>query len=692
MAKRSFEDDDGVLEQDQMDTGDFLNHSSRQFAPSKRANRIVTLTVPFTEGRFYHRNNELSRGAHSIVYRLLNEEETMTFAGKRLLINGNKVLKQKIIDEIEMYKLICKRKHPNIIQMNEYFQLPNHQLYMVLDYANNGTLQSILQYRGKLTELETKTLILQICGGVYWLHHNHIIHGDLKLGNVLIHHVNFTDKTLSYDMVKICDFGHSFINNGDRNYRDHESEIMGTPYYLAPEIICRYRGINKCGKTIPMISYPIDIWSIGVIFFTLLYGVNPFIANKDELHSLSMTDLMTRITSNIIKLPSDNNGDELTSQGKDLLIKLLRQHPLKRITLLEIVNHKWIKDGFMKDVNLLDPHDLSNLNDNSTSLSQYIDALKSYGFGKLLFNKSSQYNETISNQLTNLERNVKKQKKRFLSLYGHKYDHLYPTIFKNTVSKDIPKKIIINELQLTLRNIYEIESNQHKLMNNNSDTITHPLVVTRHRINKTLPGEETFIYQLNNGQFGCILESGHQILLDDIKSTFWYIIPDEKLGWVSKCFTQDIDTQKIPVGLSERLQYINDFKLDMDLGTEANVSIENWSNNLPGFQEEMNTRHNDTFIRQSIIFDVKGKDNIMMYILSDGSYQFDFKNERFTIILQDMGHTFTICNSYGKTYSDKYHTLLWGGNNSDSDISLKNIVLDKMPLIKSLLARQITTA
>lgn len=683
MVKRSLEEEDIDLENEE------TRASSRTFAVSKRANKFIKLKVPYSNGRYYHRNNELSRGAHSIVYRLFNEEETSMFAGKRLITNGNKSLKLQVRDELEMYKLICKKKHPNIIQLNESFQLSNHNLYMVLEYANNGTLQDVLQYRRTLPELETKSLILQMCGGVYWLHSNRIIHGDLKLGNVLIHNIN-SKKDGKYDMVKICDFGHSFINDGSKNYIDQESDIMGTPYYLAPEIIYRYRGINVSGKTIPLISFPIDIWSIGVILFTMLFGCNPFITNEDELHNLSMIDLMSRITSNTIKLPS-NLANQLTPSSKNLLSKILRQHPLKRITLLEIISHEWFKSGFVKDVELLNPNataSLENLNYKS-GLEDYITALKQYGFSSLLSKPNKSQDFTVL--LENLNHNAKKAKKKLLLQFQHKHAHIDPVIETNIISQDATKRIIIDELQVTLRNMHEIEFKRRNTSYSVASLTPVPIFITQSNILTTQIDNEnegkTFMYQLSNGQLGFLFNGNHSMLLNDNKSLFWYIIPDEKSGWISKSFPQDIEGEKVPAELIGRLQLANDYKLDMELNNTSSENEALWYPN--GANQPYKDIYGDTFLRRYALLGEKNHNNTNMelYFLSDGSYQFNFKKDQITILLQDLGHQITILDSHGRIFTDSYYNIFWGENQSDSS-DLKSMLIDKSPIVKEILKRQ----
>ncbi|CAH1102322.1 unnamed protein product [Psylliodes chrysocephalus] len=110
-----------------------------------------------------------------------------------------------------------------------------------------------------LTEPETRFYMKQIISGVHYLHHNRIIHRDLKLGNL------FLNDDL---IVKIGDFGLSakIEYEGERR-----KTLCGTPNYVAPEILT-----NK-GH-----SFEVDIWSLGCIMYALLIGKSPFEASSLE--------------------------------------------------------------------------------------------------------------------------------------------------------------------------------------------------------------------------------------------------------------------------------------------------------------------------------------------------------------------------------------------------------------------------
>jgi serine/threonine protein kinase len=112
-----------------------------------------------------------------------------------------------------------------------------------------------LKKKGRLCEAESKPFLLQLLSAVEYLHMNHVIHRDLKLGNLFLK---------SNLQVKLGDFGLATLVYGEN---DRKRTICGTPNYIAPEILI---GGEK-GH-----SYEVDIWSFGVIMYTLLIGKPPF--------------------------------------------------------------------------------------------------------------------------------------------------------------------------------------------------------------------------------------------------------------------------------------------------------------------------------------------------------------------------------------------------------------------------------
>eukprot|EP00483_Globobulimina_turgida_P007251 UN07265 len=153
--------------------------------------------------------------------------------------------------------------------------------------------------------------MLQILIAIKYLHSRFIIHRDLKLGNILL------DKDLN---IKICDFGLAAKLEFDS---ERKTTICGTPNYTAPEILNQRK--SGAGH-----SYEVDIWSIGVIMFTLLTGKPPF-------ETRNIKETYRRIKK--IKYDFPINSEKYISlNAKNLISKIFTKEPTKRPNLLQIRN------------------------------------------------------------------------------------------------------------------------------------------------------------------------------------------------------------------------------------------------------------------------------------------------------------------------------------------------------------------
>jgi polo-like kinase 1 len=160
----------------------------------------------------------------------------------------------------------------------------------------------LMKKRKRLTEVEARYFMHQIFSAIQYLHKNHIIHRDLKLGNLF----------LSEKMeIKTGDFGLATVVTFDG---ERKRTICGTPNYLAPEIL------KNLGH-----SYEVDIWSCGVILYTMLVGTPPF-----ETSDVKTT--YKRIKSNLYKFPS---SIAMSDTAKNFIKKMLNPEPSKRPTVRE---------------------------------------------------------------------------------------------------------------------------------------------------------------------------------------------------------------------------------------------------------------------------------------------------------------------------------------------------------------------
>jgi 5'-AMP-activated protein kinase catalytic alpha subunit len=214
--------------------------------------------------------------------------------------------KKRIEKEINILK---KLRHNNIIQQFCIIETSN-TIYIVTEYCSGGELFDYIISKKKLQENEACKIFQQIIAGVEYLHKIEIVHRDLKPENLLFDH--------NKD-IKIADFGLSNYYPKDKFL----STPCGSPCYAAPEMV---RGFKYHGSGV-------DIWSCGIVLFTMVCGYLPF---EDE----NQEKLFIKIAKGNFSIPS-----YISPQCKDLLKNILNTDPTKRLTFDKIKDHVWFKMG-----------------------------------------------------------------------------------------------------------------------------------------------------------------------------------------------------------------------------------------------------------------------------------------------------------------------------------------------------------
>jgi polo-like kinase 1 len=259
----------------------------------------------------YARGKLLGKGGFAKCFEVTNLENKRVIAAK--IIQKSSLTKtrarQKLISEIKIHKSLHQ---VNIVSFEHVFE-DQENVYILLELCTNQTLNELLKRRKRLTELEVQCYLVQIIGALKYLHNARVIHRDLKLGNLF----------LSEKMeIKIGDFGLATKLEFDG---EKKRTICGTPNYIAPEILD-----GKIGH-----SYEVDVWSLGVIIYTLLVGKPPF----------ETPDV--KATYKKIKMCSYSFPDHvpLSDPAKALITKILNLEPSKRPTLDEIMQHPFLNHG-----------------------------------------------------------------------------------------------------------------------------------------------------------------------------------------------------------------------------------------------------------------------------------------------------------------------------------------------------------
>lgn len=284
--------------------------STRQHKPRERTGSVVVHDR--RGGHSYTKGKLLGKGGFAKCYELNDVETHRLYAGKivekRTLAKYR--AKEKLTTEIKIHNSLS---HDNIVGFHRFFEDPDC-VYILLEVCESQTMMELHKRRRTLTEPETRFYLKQIVEGTMYMHARKVIHRDLKLGNL------FLDKDLK---VKIGDFG---LATTVEYEGERKKTLCGTPNYIAPEILDR-----KCGGH----SYEVDVWSIGCIMYTLLFGRPPF-----ETSSIDST--YRRIRNNEYHMSSSAN---VTEPARDLIRWMLAAKPADRPTMEQIIGHSFFS-GF----------------------------------------------------------------------------------------------------------------------------------------------------------------------------------------------------------------------------------------------------------------------------------------------------------------------------------------------------------
>ena len=252
---------------------------------------------------------QLGSGSFGRVFLVSHNETNKLFALKvidkrKLLMSYGKL--DIIYNEINIHS---KLEHENIIKLYN-FNEDNENINIIMEYAPNGNLYDLItKEKTGFNEYKAFEYFIQVVNAVYYLHNNNIIHRDIKPENILIGEDN---------KIKLCDFGWA-----KELTLENRSTFCGTVEYMAPEIV----GSENY-------DYGVDIWSLGILLYELLYGHSPFKANNTK-------NVILNIKSH--ELTYDDTNKTVSKSCKDLIQKLLNNNPQKRYKIKDILEHPFVK-------------------------------------------------------------------------------------------------------------------------------------------------------------------------------------------------------------------------------------------------------------------------------------------------------------------------------------------------------------
>jgi calcium-dependent protein kinase len=294
-------------------------HRPNPYSESPAPIRVLKDFIPLGHHRTritdkYILGRELGRGEFGITYLCTDRETRETLACKS--ISKKKLRTAVDIEDVRREVQIMSNipDHPNIVRLKASYE-DNEAVHLVMELCEGGELFDRIVARGHYSERAAAAVVRTVAEVVRMCHENGVMHRDLKPENFL-----FANKKENSPL-KAIDFGLSvFFKPGERF-----SEIVGSPYYMAPEVLKRNYGPE------------VDIWSAGVILYILLSGVPPFWAETEQGVALA-------ILRGVIDFKREP-WPQISDSAKSLVRQMLEPNPKKRLTAQQVLEHPWIQNA-----------------------------------------------------------------------------------------------------------------------------------------------------------------------------------------------------------------------------------------------------------------------------------------------------------------------------------------------------------
>ncbi|CAI5745565.1 unnamed protein product [Peronospora destructor] len=274
-------------------TNETSSSSSSSSSSSKKTWKLNDFDIgkPLGKGKFG--NVYLAREKQSkyvVALKVLNKQQLMKSS-----------MEHQLRREIEIQSHL---RHKSILRLYGYFY-DSKRVYLIIEYAPQGELYKKLTRAGRFSEKQSALYIQEMARALMYMHSKHVIHRDIKPENLL---VGFNGE------LKIADFGWSVHAPSSRR-----TTLCGTLDYLPPEMI-----ENKPHDE------NVDVWTLGVLMYEFLTGAPPFETENTK-------ETYRRIAHVDLKFPS-----YMSSDARDLLVKILRHDPQQRMPLERVLEHPWI--------------------------------------------------------------------------------------------------------------------------------------------------------------------------------------------------------------------------------------------------------------------------------------------------------------------------------------------------------------
>eukprot|EP00585_Thalassiosira_rotula_P004822 CAMPEP_0196143164 /NCGR_PEP_ID=MMETSP0910-20130528/12763_1 /TAXON_ID=49265 /ORGANISM="Thalassiosira rotula, Strain GSO102" /LENGTH=383 /DNA_ID=CAMNT_0041404575 /DNA_START=13 /DNA_END=1164 /DNA_ORIENTATION=+ len=301
------------------------------------ADASITGKIRNIEYKYHVDPQVLGTGHHGSVRECIDRATGQRYAVKSIRKSDPAVKPGGLAREII---LLQEMKHQSIVQLIDVHEDAEY-VHLVTDLCSGGELfDKIIERRSDrsngaacFVEHEAARIMHQILTAVSYMHKHGVVHRDLKPENILFE-TNDEDSP-----IKVIDFGLARKHVG--NVDPPMTSFVGTPYYVAPEVL-QQKYDSSC-----------DVWSIGVITYIMLCGYPPFNAPDNR-------ELYDSVRRARLNFPS-SEWSGTSREARDFVLQLLQKDPRKRMTVEQALHHPWLVRHTANDVVMVDEARQDNL-------------------------------------------------------------------------------------------------------------------------------------------------------------------------------------------------------------------------------------------------------------------------------------------------------------------------------------------
>ncbi|CAK9082917.1 Calcium-dependent protein kinase 2 (PfCDPK2) [Durusdinium trenchii] len=316
-------------EEERFTTREVVETTRNQRAESITRSQLILSHAGDVQSMYKMQNNNIGEGTYGSVAIGVHNST----GAKRAIKTMSKANLKHVVRFQQEIAIMKSMDHPNIIKLYETFEDRKH-IYLAMELCTGGELFDRIIEVGQFTEKDAAIVVQQMLSAVFYMHKRQVCHRDLKPENFLF----LTKGPMEKNLLKIIDFGLSKCFEADVPM----STKAGTPYYVAPQVL-QGKYDASC-----------DIWSCGVIMYTMLCGYPPFYGKTDQ-------EVLSKVRKGMYQF-EPKYWRHISQDAKKLITMLLKFEPETRYTAEQALQDTWIKDKAPKAQNVcLQDHLVRNL-------------------------------------------------------------------------------------------------------------------------------------------------------------------------------------------------------------------------------------------------------------------------------------------------------------------------------------------